>query len=109
MPFMQKPEGFGSESLGLLDDAMTKLGLQQVLIGACLSGANPAVQPSLHDKVRRLHELGMRRRRQPRNRMSAHTFKLGQDVTYHPAKGSLSGPSRYRVLKLLPREGGKRK
>lgn len=41
--------------------------------------------------------------------MSAHKFKLGQDITYHPAKGSLSGPSTYRVLKLLPREHGELK
>lgn len=109
MPFMQKPDGFSPESLGLLDVAMTKLWLQQVATGAALSGADPAVQASLRDNVRRINEIGMQRRRQPENRMSAHRFKLGQDVTYHPPKGSLSGPSVYRVLKLLPFEDGELK
>lgn len=63
MPFQKNPDGFSPESLGLLDVAMTKLWLQQVVLGASLSGAPPAVQASLHDKVRRLDELGMPRRR----------------------------------------------
>jgi len=106
MPFQKNPDGFSPESLGLLDVAMTKLWLQQVVIGASLSGAAPAVQASLHDKVRRLDEIGMQRRRKQENRMSAHRFKLGQVVTYHPPKGSTSSSSMYRVLKLLPVEGG---
>ena len=41
--------------------------------------------------------------------MSAHRFKLGQDVVYHPPKGAKDGAAAYRVLKLLPIEGGELK
>lgn len=109
MPFKKKPDGFSPESLGLLDFAMTKLWLQQVAVGASLSGAESAVQMSLQDKVRRLNDIGTQRRRKPENRMSAHRFKPGQVVTYHPPKGSIGGSSMYRVLRLLPLEGGELK
>lgn len=109
MPFDKNPDGFSPNSLGLLDVAMTKLWLQNVAVGASLSGASPAVQASLDDKLRRVREIGMPRRRQPENGMSAHRFKLGQDVIYHPHKGAAPGSSRYRVLKLLPLEDGELK
>lgn len=109
MPFQKNPDGFSPESLGLLDVAMTKLWLQHVAVGASLSGAAPAVQASVQDKVRRLNEIGMQRRRKPENKMSAHRFELGQVVTYHPPKGSMSSCSMYRVSKLLPVEGGELK
>lgn len=41
--------------------------------------------------------------------MAAHKYKMGQDVTYHPPKNSLFGPTKYTVLKLLPIEGGELK
>jgi hypothetical protein len=109
MPFPKNPDGFSPESLGLLDVAMTKLWLKQVVAGASISGAAPSVQASLHDKVRRLNEIGMQRRRKQENRMSAHKFKLGQAVTYHPAKGSMSSSTMYTVLRLLPVEDGQLK
>lgn len=37
-PFIEKPEGFSSETLELLDNALTKLWLEQVAIGAAMSG-----------------------------------------------------------------------
>ncbi len=37
-PFIEKPEGFSSETLELLDTALTKLWLEQVAIGAAMSG-----------------------------------------------------------------------
>ncbi|HRN83798.1 MAG TPA: hypothetical protein PK857_03180 [Hyphomicrobium sp.] len=109
MPFKKNPDGFSPESLGLLDVAMTRLWLQQAAVGASLSGAAPAVRASLKDKIRRLDEIGMQRRKKTENGMSAHTFKLGQVVTYHPPKGAVSRSSMYRVSKLLPIEGGELK
>ena len=109
MPFPKNPDGFSPESLGLLDVAMTRLWLEQVVLGASLSGAAPAVQASLQENVRRLNELGMQHRKKPENRMSAHRFKLGQVVTYHPPKGSRSISSIYKILRLLPLEGGQLK
>jgi hypothetical protein len=41
--------------------------------------------------------------------MAAHKYKMGQDVTYHPPKNSLFGPTKYTVLRLLPIEGGELK
>lgn len=109
MPFEQNPDGFSSDTLGLLDVAMTKLWLQHVAVGASLSGAAPAVQAALQDKVRRLDEIGMPRRKKPEKKMSAHRFKAGQVVTYHPPKGSMSRSSMYKVLRALPVEGGELK
>lgn len=62
MPFHEKPVGFSSEALGLLDVAMTRLWLQQVAIGASASGADADVRASLQARLRRLDELGMQRR-----------------------------------------------
>lgn len=41
--------------------------------------------------------------------MSAHRFKPGQMVTYHPPKGCKSRTSIYRISRLLPVEGGELK
>jgi hypothetical protein len=40
-PFIGQPEGFSSGALELLDDALTKLWLEQVAIGATMSGLKP--------------------------------------------------------------------
>jgi len=62
MPFPRKPAGFSTETLGLLDVAMTKLWLEQVAIGASLGNADPTLRASLRDQMGRLNELGTSRR-----------------------------------------------
>lgn len=112
MPFHEKPVGFSSEALGLLDVAMTRLWLKQVAIGALSSGAAPEVRASLQARMRRLDELGMQRRPRksprPEKRMAAHRYKMGQTVTYH-APRRLIAAFRYTVVKLLPLEDGELK
>lgn len=71
MPFKRNPVGFSPETLGLLDMALTRLWLEQVAIGAALSGADPEIQALLRDKVRRLSELGMRFRPGDRDNRSS--------------------------------------
>jgi hypothetical protein len=109
-PFDETPPGFRPESLELLDIAMTKLWLEQVAIGATQSGASPEVRNSVNTSIRLLKERGTQRRKRSANssetRMTSHRYKAGQDVFYHPPKGALVGPSRYRILRLLPLENG---
>lgn len=62
MPFKEKPAGFSSHTLELLDVAMTKLWLEQVAIGASLSGASTAVRASLDNNVQRLGALSTNRK-----------------------------------------------
>jgi hypothetical protein len=62
MPFHKRPVGFSPEALGLLDVAMTRLWLEQIVIGANLSGADAETCATLRAKLRRLDELGMQRR-----------------------------------------------
>jgi hypothetical protein len=50
-PFTSQPEGFSSGTLELLDDALTRLWLEQVAIGATMSGLEP-------DAVERLFQAG---------------------------------------------------
>jgi hypothetical protein len=101
------------QTLELLDIAMTKLWFEQVAMGASLGGASQTIHASLLDNVRRLNELGMHRRtrtsRQPEKRMAAHKYKMGQQVIYYPPKNSLFGPSKYKILRLLPIEDGEPK
>ena len=40
-PFTSQPEGFSTGALKLLDDALTRLWLEQVAIGATMSGLEP--------------------------------------------------------------------
>ncbi|WP_083567313.1 hypothetical protein [Hyphomicrobium sp. CS1GBMeth3] len=112
MPFHEKPFGFSTEVLGLLDVAMTRLWLKQVEIGASASDADPEVRASLKAKMRRLDELGMQRRPrkspQPEMRMATHRYKTGQDVIYHPPR-RLIAASRFKVVRLLPVEDGELK
>ncbi len=109
MPFREKPMGFSSASLGLLDIAMTRLWLRHVAIGASSSNANAEVRASLDARLRRLDELGMQRRpkkpSQPEKQLTTHRYKMGQTVIYHAPRGVLAS-SRYTVVRLLPLEDG---
>lgn len=49
-PFIARPEGFSSSTLELMDDALTRLWLEQVAIGATMSGLKP-------DAVERLFQV----------------------------------------------------
>lgn len=62
MPFQNKPSGFSPQSLRLLDVALTRMWVEQLVIGAIRTGANSDVLASLKEKKRRLDELGMQRR-----------------------------------------------
>lgn len=109
-PFSETPPGFRPETLNLLDAAMTRLWLEQVAIGASQSGASPEVRESVDTKIRRIKELNVQRRRRSANssekRMPPHRYKAGQDVSYHPPKGTMAGASKYKILRLLPLENG---
>jgi hypothetical protein len=113
VPFPQRPVGFSSEALRLLDVAMTRLWLEQAAIGAASSEATPEVRALLRNRKQRLDELGMQRRPRkssnPEKQMSAHRYRTGQDVIYHPARRSTVTLSRYKIVKLLPLEEGELK
>ena len=50
-PFTGQPEGFSAGALELLDEALTKLWLEQVAIGAAMSGLQPgAIDRMLHTR-----------------------------------------------------------
>jgi len=109
MPFPRKPAGFSPQALRLLDVAMTRMWLKQVAIGASARDADAEVRASVQESMRRLDELGMQRRprksRKPEKRMSAHRYRTGQDVIYHPSR-RLEASGRYKVVKQLPLEDG---
>lgn len=111
-PFNERPEGLSSEVLELLDNALTELWLEQAVIGAERSGAPSAGVRAALDNVRRRNRVSTvarNSRRTPRStesRMPRHKYKAGQDVFYHPPKGAMLGASKYKVLRLLPLEGG---
>ena len=113
MPFPHRPIGFSVEALRLLDVAMTRLWLEQAAIGAVSSDATPEDRALLQDRKRRLDELGMQRRPRkspnPEKRMSAHRYRMGQDVIYHPARRSTLTLARYKIVRLLPLEDGELK
>lgn len=115
MPFIQKPDGFSSEALELLDTAMTKLWLEQVAIAAAQNGVSPTgLRGAIDDNDRKHDQLSLRNPRGVKdhsstlseNRMPPHKYKTGQDVFYHPPKGTMVGASRYKVVRPLPTEGG---
>lgn len=50
-PFVEKPEGFSSDTLQLLDTALNRLWLEQVAIGAAMNGTPlPAELRALLDR-----------------------------------------------------------
>jgi hypothetical protein len=115
VPFIHKPDGLSSGALELLDTAMTKLWLDQVAIAAAKNGVTPIGLRSARDDNDRNHDrLGLRNPPSGRNqsstssenRMPPHKYKTGQDVFYHPPKGTMLGASRYKVVRPLPTEGG---
>ncbi|MFM7085050.1 MAG: hypothetical protein ACKOW3_08620 [Hyphomicrobium sp.] len=56
MPFTKKPDGMDDETLKLLDNAMTKLWLEQVAIGAGQKGASSETHSAIQDQLRLLKE-----------------------------------------------------
>lgn len=56
MPFTKKPDGVDEDTLKLLDNAMTKLWLEQVAIGAGQKGASSETQTAIQDQLRLLKE-----------------------------------------------------
>ncbi len=115
MPFIEKPEGLSAATLELLDAALTKLWLEQVAIGAALRGA-PAPDANAapaHKSPQERQGFDRRAAESERvptsseNPMPPHKYKAGQDVYFNPPKGAVLGSSqRYRILRLLPVEGG---
>lgn len=90
-PFIERPEGFSSEALELLDNALTRLWLEQVAIGAALSARPTGSAPSPSSETL----------------MPPHRYKAGQDVYFNPPKGAVQVASqKYKILRLLPLEGG---
>lgn len=61
-PFVEKPEGFSSDTLQLLDTALNILWLEQVAIGAAMSGT------PLPAELRALLDRTAMERRKPRAR-----------------------------------------
>lgn len=108
MPFHGRPPGFSSDSLRLLDVALTRVWMERVAIGASLSCADAALCAELWDKVERLDRLQPTRRRarvhNPENRMAAHRFKVGERVIFYSPRRSIE-PSIFTILRLLPAEG----
>lgn len=68
MPFTKKPDGVDEETLKLLDNAMTKLWLEQVAIGAGQKGASPETHSAIQDQLRFLKEP---HKRQPLRKVSS--------------------------------------
>jgi hypothetical protein len=115
VPFTQRPEGFSSETLALLDSGMTALWLERVAIAAALCGSlseserRALVSGKGLPANRRFIEVakdGAGGSNSAEKQMSSHKFKPGQDVSYHPPKGAKLGASRYKILRQLPTEGG---
>jgi hypothetical protein len=96
----------------LLDHALTRLWLEQVAIGAALSGASADVRAALQDNIEShgresQHRLATHVSRPSEKPMPPHKYKAGQDVYFSPPKGAVQVASqRYRILRLLPLESG---
>ena len=56
MPFTKKPDGVDDETLRMLDNAMTKLWLEQVAIGAEEKGASSETHSAIQEQLRLLKE-----------------------------------------------------
>lgn len=84
-PFIGHPYGLSAATLELLDQGLTEIWRE---MQAAADG-----QP-----IKR--SAWMSKRTQPK-------FKIGQEVSYSPAKLSMPAPSRsYKIIRPLPREGG---
>lgn len=107
MPFHEQPPGFSSDSLRLLDVALTKAWLEHVAVGASLSRADTSVCAALKKQIECLDQIRIGRqpkRNQPERRMAAYQFKIGQRVLFHSPR-TPSGPTIFTILRLMPAEG----
>ena len=105
MPFPAKPPGFDSDSLNLLDIALTRAWMEHVATGASLSGADSATCASLWEQVGVLDALlsGRAPRAKQETKMATHRFKVGQRVIFHPTHRT-TPPSIVTILRRLPIE-----
>lgn len=108
MPFSRIPPGFDSDSLRLLDVALTRTWLERVLVGASLSGADSTICADLRAKIERLDRLqtGQLSKRAQRSEkvVAVHKFKIGERVIYHSPRNG-APPAVFTVLRLMPVEG----